>query len=92
MTRQLVGQVDSLVSSPLRHHNDATDLLHLRVVWWTGAIQVSSNLDEKDQVKMLITKLMEGCQPEIKQSTHTCARRSEMQMNFLRTFLGRMYV
>lgn len=47
MTRQLVGQVDSLVSSPLRHHNYATDLLHLRVVWWTGAIQVSSNLEEK---------------------------------------------
>lgn len=48
MTRQLVGQVDSLVSSPLWDHNDAPDLLHLRVVWWTGAIQVSSNLEEKD--------------------------------------------
>lgn len=44
MTRQLVGQVDSLVSSPLWHHDDAADLLHLGVVWWTGAIQVAGNL------------------------------------------------
>lgn len=38
MTGQLIGQVDRLVGSPLRHHNNATDLLHLGVVWWTGAI------------------------------------------------------
>lgn len=50
VTRQLIGQVDSLVSSPLRHHNDASDLLHLRVVWWTGAIQVSSNLEGKKSI------------------------------------------
>lgn len=45
MTGQLVGQVDSLVCSPLWHHDDATDLLHLRVVWRTGAVQVASNLE-----------------------------------------------
>lgn len=47
VTRQLVGQVDSLVCSPLRHHDDATNLLHLRVVWWTGAIQVACNLRQQ---------------------------------------------
>lgn len=46
MTGQLIGQVDGLVGSPLRHHNNATDLLHLRVVWWAGAIQVACNLEE----------------------------------------------
>lgn len=45
MSGQLVGQVDSLVCAPLWHHDDAADLLHLRVVWWTGAVQVSCNLD-----------------------------------------------
>lgn len=45
MTRQLVGQVDRLVGPPLWHHDDATDLLHLGVVWWTGAIQVACNLE-----------------------------------------------
>lgn len=64
MTRQLIGQVDSLVSSPLWHHNDASDLLHLRVVWWTGAIQVSSDLEEKKEhyrreLEVLMTKLSE---------------------------------
>lgn len=44
MTWQLIGQVDSLVCSPLWHHDDATDLLHLGVVWWTGTIQVPCNL------------------------------------------------
>lgn len=47
MTRQLVGQVDSLVSSPLWHHDDAADLLHLGVVRWTRAIQVAGNLDRQ---------------------------------------------
>lgn len=49
MTGQLIGQVDSLVGSPLWHHNNATDLLHLRVVWWTGAIQVACNLEEPNR-------------------------------------------
>lgn len=44
MTRQLVRQVDCLMCPPLWHHYDATDLLHLRVVWWAGAIQVACNL------------------------------------------------
>lgn len=47
MAGQLVGQVDSLVSSPLWHHDDAADLLHLGVVWWTGSIQVAGNLDRQ---------------------------------------------
>lgn len=46
MTRQLVGQVNSLVSPPLWHHDDTTDLLHLGVVWWTRAIQVACNLEK----------------------------------------------
>lgn len=46
MTGQLIGQVDRLVRSPLWHHHNATDLLHLRVVWWTGAVQVACNLEE----------------------------------------------
>lgn len=45
MAWQLVGQVDSLVGSPLWHHDDAADLLHLGVVWWAGSIQVAGNLD-----------------------------------------------
>lgn len=49
MTRQLVRQVDCLMCPPLWHHYDATDLLHLRVVWWAGAIQVACNLKKKTQ-------------------------------------------
>ena len=45
MARQLVGQVDSLVSPPLWYHDDTTDLLHLGVVWWAGAVQVTCNLE-----------------------------------------------
>lgn len=48
MTRQLVRQVDCLMCPPLWHHYDATDLLHLRVVWWAGAIQVACNLKKKN--------------------------------------------
>lgn len=47
MRRQLVGEVDSLVCPPLRYHDDATDLLHLGVVWWAGAIQVACNLKQQ---------------------------------------------
>lgn len=47
MARQLVGQVDSLVSSPLWHHDNAANLLHLGVVWWTSSIQVASNLEQE---------------------------------------------
>ena len=50
MTRQLVRQVDCLMCPPLWHHYDATDLLHLRVVWWAGAIQVACNLKNKQFV------------------------------------------
>lgn len=46
MTRQLVGQVDSLMRPPLWHHDDTTNLLHLWVVWWAGAVQVASNLGQ----------------------------------------------
>lgn len=49
MPGQLIGQVDRLVRSPLWHHNNATDLLHLRVVWWTGAVQVACNLEEPNR-------------------------------------------
>ena len=45
VSRQLIGQVDSLMRSPLRHHDDAADLLHLGVVRGTGAIQVACNLE-----------------------------------------------
>ena len=47
MTRQLVGQVDGLMCSPLRHHDDTPNLFHLGVVWWTGAIQVARNLKQQ---------------------------------------------
>lgn len=72
MTGQQIGQVDSLVCSPLWHHNNATNLLHLRVVWWTGAIQVACNLEEPNRgrghdsiefKKILPTKLIQGIQP-----------------------------
>lgn len=42
---KLVRQVDSLVRAPLWHHDDAADLLHLRVVRWTGSIQIAGNLE-----------------------------------------------
>ena len=45
MSRQLIGQVDSLMRSPLRHHDDTANLLHLGVVRGTGAIEVACNLD-----------------------------------------------
>ena len=44
MSWELVGQVDRLVSSPLGHHYDAADLLHLGVVGGTGAIEVTGDL------------------------------------------------
>lgn len=52
MTRQLVGQVDSLVSPPLGHHDNTTDLLHLGVVRWAGAIQVACNLEQNNMVSI----------------------------------------
>lgn len=52
MTRQLVGQVDSLVCPPLWNHDDTTDLLHLGVVGWTGAIQVACNLKQQCTVSI----------------------------------------
>ena len=30
--------------APLRHHHDAADLLHLRVVRWADAVQVARDL------------------------------------------------
>lgn len=91
MTGQLVGKVDSLMGSPLRYHDDASDLLHLGVVWWAGAIQVASNLKPtQDMVSISKSKCFDITQAKLCQQIKTCARRSEMQMNFLRTFLGRM--
>ena len=42
--RQLDGQVDRLVRSPLRRHHDAANLLHLRIVRRTDAVQVAGDL------------------------------------------------
>jgi len=41
-----VWQVDHLMSSPLGRHNNAPDLLHLRVVWGTDTKQVTGNLQK----------------------------------------------
>lgn len=43
---ELVGEMHGLVGSPLRHHHDAADLLHLGVIRGAGAIQVTCNLEE----------------------------------------------
>lgn len=57
MTRELVGKVDGLMGSPLRHHDDASNLLHLRVVWGAGAVQVASNLKpEQDMVSFNMSR------------------------------------
>ena len=42
--RQLDGQVDRLMRSPLRRHHDATNLLHLWIVRRTDALQVAGDL------------------------------------------------
>lgn len=49
MTRQLVGKVNSLVSSPLRYHDNTTDLLHLGIIRWAGAVQVACDLKDGAQ-------------------------------------------
>ena len=41
---QQVGQVYHLMGAPLRRHDDAADLFHLRIVRWAHAVQVASNL------------------------------------------------
>lgn len=50
MLGQLAGQVHSLVSAPLRHHHNTTDLLHLRVVWRAHPIEVSCNLEMRSEI------------------------------------------
>ena len=42
-----IGSGTDLVSSPLRHHDDAPDLLHLRVVGRADSIQVACNLQDE---------------------------------------------
>lgn len=56
MSWELVGEVDGLVGPPLGHHDDAADLLHLGVVWGTGAVEVASNLLGQTKTKVNIKK------------------------------------
>ena len=42
--RKKVGEMDGLMSTPLRHHHYASYLLHLGVVWRTHTVQETSNL------------------------------------------------
>lgn len=44
-----VWQVDHLMSSPLRWHNDAPDFLHLRVIRWTDTKKVTRNLQKNNK-------------------------------------------
>ena len=45
MGRQDVGQMDHLVGAPLWWHDNASDLLHLRIVCRADAIEITGNLD-----------------------------------------------
>ena len=60
MSWELVGQVDRLVSPPLGHHYDAADLLHLGVVWGTGAIEVASDLSGHTTQKVNTKKTLDN--------------------------------
>lgn len=44
MLGQLAGEMDGLMGSPLRHHHNTPNLLHLGVVWGTHPIEVACNL------------------------------------------------
>lgn len=44
MLRQLPREMHGLVCSPLGHHHDAPNLLHLGVVRRAHSVQVTSNL------------------------------------------------
>ena len=50
-----------LVSSPLRHHDDAPDLLHLRVVGRADSIQVACNLRGEGKQRQLGTWYILTC-------------------------------
>lgn len=47
MLWQDVGEMHSLVCSPLRWHHDAANLLHLGVVRGAHSIQVARDLERK---------------------------------------------
>lgn len=49
MLGQLAGEVDGLMGSPLRHHHNTPNLLHLGVVWGTHPIEVACNLGGGDR-------------------------------------------
>ena len=49
MLGQDVGQMHSLVRSPLRRHHDAANLLHLGVVRWAHSVQVARDLERRHQ-------------------------------------------
>ena len=89
MLGEEVGEVDGLVGAPLRHHHHTPDLLHLGVVRGTHPVQVARYLTERVGGE----GVGEGKREESTLHTHTqhtWVRRSDMMMNFFRTFLGRM--
>lgn len=56
-----IGSGTDLVSSPLRHHDDAPDLLHLRVVGRADSIQVACNLRGEGKQRQLGTWYILTC-------------------------------
>ena len=58
-----IGSGTDLVSSPLRHHDDAPDLLHLRVVGRADSIQVACNLWGEGKQRQLGTWYIPTCCP-----------------------------
>ena len=49
-----IGSGTDLVGSPLRHHDNAPDFLHLRVVRRADSIQVACNLQGRAKVSLMV--------------------------------------
>ena len=90
MLREEIREVESLMSAPLRHQYHTSNLLHLWIVRRTDTIQIARYLRGMgegggERGGQQYTRLH-------MEHNSTWVRRSDMMMNFLSTFLGRMYV